>query len=86
MREYIEGMPVINKCIDTVTNRILDFIFIFNFVLPNGHVYDTSDPEDYFKFQARDGEISDGILALQKKILGNEVLVQKIKNKYKINK
>ena len=66
------------------SNNSYHTLHTIRFVLPNGHVYDTSDPEDYFKFQARDGEISDGILALQKKILGNELLVQKIKNKYKI--
>ncbi|MEO7529895.1 MAG: FAD-binding and (Fe-S)-binding domain-containing protein, partial [Sediminibacterium sp.] len=54
------------------------------FVLPNGHTYDTSIREDYVRFQAADGKISDGIEILQKKILANDLLVQKIRNKYRI--
>ncbi|MDB5209804.1 MAG: hypothetical protein JWQ30_631, partial [Sediminibacterium sp.] len=54
------------------------------FILPNGHLYDTAINNDYMRFQAADGPISDGIMALQKRILANEELVQKIRNKYRI--
>ncbi|MEO8173734.1 MAG: FAD-binding and (Fe-S)-binding domain-containing protein, partial [Sediminibacterium sp.] len=53
-------------------------------ILSNGHLYDTAIPNDYMLFQAADGPISDGLRALQKRILSNETLVQKIKSKYRI--
>ncbi len=54
------------------------------FILPNGHVYDTAKRDDYIRFEATEGKISDGIELLQKKIRSNEALVQKIKSKYRI--
>ena len=54
------------------------------FILPNGHMYDTSDGHDYVLFQAKDAAISDSILSLQKQILSNEALVQKIKRELTI--
>lgn len=54
------------------------------FILPNGHAYDTSHDGDYMRFQAADPEISEGILALQKKIRENATLVNKIQSKYRI--
>ncbi len=67
-----------------VTHNSYHTLHTIRFVLPNGNVYDTSVEMDYFSFQARDGVISDGIVALQKSILANEELVQKIKSKYRI--
>jgi D-lactate dehydrogenase len=67
-----------------VTHNSYHTLNAIRFILPNGHVYDTSKKEDYFVFQARDAVISDGIVALQKTILANEPLVQKIRSKYRI--
>jgi D-lactate dehydrogenase len=54
------------------------------FVLPNGNEYNTASKDDYIRFQSVDSAIYNGIKSLQKKILDNEPLVQKIKSKYKI--
>ncbi len=67
-----------------VTNNSYHTLHSIRFILPNGNVYDTSTREHYFTFQATEEKISDGIVALQQKILANETLVQKIRSKYRI--
>lgn len=67
-----------------VTHNSYHTLASIRFVLPNGHAYDTSHDGDYMRFQAADPDISEGILALQKKIRGNESLVHKIQSKYRI--
>ena len=54
------------------------------FILPNGNDYNTADKDDYIRFEQDDRQIFDGIKALQKTVLENEGLVQKIGYKYKI--
>jgi D-lactate dehydrogenase len=67
-----------------VTHNSYHTLHSIRFILPNGHRYDTGDPHDYVLFQARDSAICDGIVSLQKSILDNDTLVQKIKSKYRI--
>jgi D-lactate dehydrogenase len=55
-----------------------------HFVLPNGHEYDTSNKDDYARFEKEDKEIFDGLASLRNEILKNENLVSKIRLKYKI--
>ena len=55
-----------------------------HFILPNGNDYNTADAADYARFEKADRQIFDGIKTLQKKVLENEVLKQKISFKYKI--
>jgi D-lactate dehydrogenase len=59
-------------------------LYTIRFILPNGHIYDTAVRDDYIRFQAADMKISDGIESLQKFILSNESLVQKVRSKYRI--
>jgi D-lactate dehydrogenase len=67
-----------------VTHNSYHTMHSIRFILPNGRLYDTAIDNDYILFQAADGPISEGIMALRKRILSNEALVQKIKNKYRI--
>jgi D-lactate dehydrogenase len=67
-----------------VTNNSYHTLDTIRFILPNGNKYDTSIREDYSRFPEADGKIADGIESLRQKILSNEALVQKIKNKYRI--
>ncbi len=67
-----------------VTHNSYHTLSSIRFILPNGHTYDTSVDGDYMRFQAADPDISEGIVALQQKILQNGSLVQKIKSKYRI--
>jgi len=55
-----------------------------HFVLPNGNEYNTAIKKDYQRFETDDKQIADGILQLRNEVLNNEVLVQKIRTKYKI--
>ena len=55
-----------------------------HFVLPNGREYNTSDKQAYKAFEQNDQQIFDGIKALQKTVLENELLIKKIGYKYKI--
>lgn len=55
-----------------------------SFVLPNGNQYDTAVKSDYERFQTYDTDIYNGILALRQRVLTDEILVQKIRGKYKI--
>ena len=55
-----------------------------HFILPNGNEYNTAVKEDYKKFEQDDKIIFDGIASLQKTVLQNENLLQKIRSKYKI--
>ncbi|MBX9785431.1 MAG: FAD-binding oxidoreductase [Chitinophagaceae bacterium] len=55
-----------------------------HFVLPNGHEYNTAIKEDYKRFEENDKQIATGITSLRNEMLQNEMLVQKIRTKYKI--
>jgi D-lactate dehydrogenase len=54
------------------------------FILPNGNVYDTAVQDDHIKFEKKDTVLFEGIKTLQQKILPNQSLVEKIRNKYRI--
>ena len=54
------------------------------FVLPNGHIYDSSLPEDYDRFLEKELEIAKGIQLLKKTVIENQSLLEKIKSKYLI--
>ncbi len=54
------------------------------FVLPNGHIYDSSLPEDYDRFLTQELEIAKGIQLLKQTVVENKSLVEKIKSKYLI--
>jgi D-lactate dehydrogenase len=55
-----------------------------SFILPNGHRYDTNQPDEHEKFCGREQELSNGLLALKNKIESNSGWVQKIREKYRI--
>ncbi len=55
-----------------------------HFVLPNGNDYNTADAAAYKRFEQDDRQIFDGIKKLQKRVLENEGLKQKINFKYRI--
>ena len=55
-----------------------------HFILLNGNDYNTADAAAYTRFEQEDRQIFDGIKTLQKAVLENEGLVQKISYKYKI--
>ena len=67
-----------------VTDNSYHTLQSIHFVLPNGNEYNTSVKEDYQKFALQDSLIYEAILTLQKNILYNRPLVEKIKRKYKI--
>ena len=55
-----------------------------HFILPNGNEYNTAVKTDFERFKQDDKIIFDGIAALQKSVLENKNLLQKIRTKYKI--
>jgi len=54
------------------------------FILPNGHMYDSSIKEDYYRFIENESILCEGLDKCRKTIMDNEGLSQKIRNKYKI--
>ena len=54
------------------------------FILANGNLYDTSNKSDYDNFILDDKEISNGIIAIKKEILGKDVLRDKILDKFRL--
>ena len=53
-----------------------------HFILPNGNEFNTLVPADYDRFKDEELKISEGIVALQKRLFSNQILVEKIKSKY----
>ncbi len=54
------------------------------FILPNGHIYDTSIPADYQRFLSEEAVLAQGLLDLREEILGDDRLKEKIEHKYRI--
>lgn len=67
-----------------VTFNSYHTLHTIRFILPNGNTYDTSVTADYDRFITADEKIANGIISLQKRILSNESLIEKIRNKYRI--
>lgn len=55
-----------------------------HFVLPNGTEYNTATTTDYARFENEQEALATGLLQLKQRLIRNEVLVEKIKTKYKI--
>ncbi|MES2419113.1 MAG: FAD-binding and (Fe-S)-binding domain-containing protein [Bacteroidota bacterium] len=53
------------------------------FILPNGKVYFTEQPEDYPRFKLECPEIYEQLLSLRNQVRGDEQLYQLIRHKYK---
>lgn len=53
------------------------------FVLPTGQVFSTEKPEDYARFETEATDIAAGLKMLQKEVLANTALVEKIRKKYR---
>lgn len=54
------------------------------FILPNGNIYDTSNPGDFQKFHTVEKALYDGLLSLRKEILDSEGLTKIIRRKYRL--
>ncbi|MBI3168930.1 MAG: FAD-binding oxidoreductase [Chloroflexi bacterium] len=59
-------------------------IHSMTFVLPNGFVLDTSQPDAHKIFENEQPEIANGLLELKRRILGNSFLVSRISKRYQI--
>ena len=53
-------------------------------VLPNGHIYNTADATHYGQFEKNEPALFMGLLSLQKRLLQQPDLVEKIRKKYRI--
>lgn len=67
-----------------VTDNSYHTLQHIRFILPNGNTYDTSVQADYERFVKQDAEIAEGIRSLRGQLLRNNMLVEKIKTKYRI--
>ena len=54
------------------------------FMLPDGSFFDTSLQEDYNRFEKEQSHLYHELLALQKQLLNNTILVAKIRKKYEL--
>ena len=54
------------------------------FMLTNGHIYDTSNPDDYSRFIESESALSEGILSCKREIESQKKLLDKIRHKYRI--
>ena len=54
------------------------------FMLTNGHVYDTSNPDDYSRFIESESALSEGILSCKREIESQNKMVNRIRHKYRI--
>jgi D-lactate dehydrogenase len=52
------------------------------FMLPNGKRYDTGNAQDFHRFKAECPELHDGLVKLRERILSNETLKARIRQKY----
>ena len=52
------------------------------FILPNGKLYDTMDPKADEQLQDQDSQIYKGLLKLKKQIMKNQMLLDRIRDKY----
>lgn len=54
------------------------------FMLANGHSYDSSDPADRLRFSAEERELCSGLLDIRREIMANDIIRNKISEKYRI--
>lgn len=57
---------------------------VVEFVLPNGHHYDSGRPDDRERFAREDAAIHDGVTELRDRVRADAVLVERIRRKYQI--
>jgi D-lactate dehydrogenase len=55
-----------------------------HFILPDGHSFDTGKTGDHLRFEVTESILFKGILKLRDKVIGNDGLCEKIRQKYKI--
>ena len=55
-----------------------------SFILPNGNMYSTERPNEDQKFCMNEPELANGLKNIRKEIINNDVLFNKIRNKYRI--
>ena len=67
-----------------VTHNSYHTLETIRFVLPSGREYNTAARDDYFKFQAGEEVLSEGLRDIRKQILSNPALADKIRSKYRI--
>lgn len=67
-----------------VTHNSYHTLETIRFVLPSGREYNTAARDDYFKFQAGEEVLSEGLYEIRKQILSNPALADKIRSKYRI--
>ena len=66
-----------------VTNNSYHTLQFLTFVLPNGHAYNTENPNDYDRLEKDDPELSQGLIALRDQVRDNPPLVARIRKKYR---
>ena len=54
------------------------------FMLPNGNVYDTANPEHYEKFEKQEPELFAGLTQWRQTITGNQEVYENIRSKYRM--
>lgn len=67
-----------------VTHNSYHTLDTIHFVLPSGKEYNTAYRDDYFRFQAGEDVLAEGLRNIRKEILANQPLVDKIRSKYRI--
>ncbi len=67
-----------------ITQNSYHTLEYIRFILPNGNVYDTSNPEDYDRFNQIEKQLSDGLIHIKNKINANQDIKNKILHKYRI--
>lgn len=67
-----------------VQNNAYHTLKHIRFILPNGHIYDTSISTDYSRFVSGERVLCEGLIKAQKQIESKAELKNKIRRKYKI--
>jgi len=70
-------------CCGVVDNSYHTLLHV-RFVLADGSVFDTESPSDYQRFERSRPELFEGVAALRRRVMEDESLVVRIKEKYKI--
>jgi len=67
-----------------VANNAYHTLKMIRFILANGHVYDTSESEDYRKFTQVESQLCEGLLTCKQEIESQPTWRNKIRHKYRI--
>lgn len=70
-------------CCGTEQNSYQTLKYI-RFILAKGRTYDTSIPDDYNRFIHNESVLANGLIQLKSEIKTNQILVDKIRHKYRI--